>query len=268
MPFIRLKSVSLTMPFVSRLNPTTAEANDHRVHYHGGRARSFAALTGIDLTIEPGDRVGIVGPNGAGKTTLLRVIAGIFRPSFGEVHVQGATESLFSIGLGMRMDRSGWQNLQLRGRLRGLRGADLAAYIERCAAFADIGSFMDMPMRTYSQGMALRLMFAASTEAVPDILLLDEWIGAGDASFRERAHRRMLEFVEHSGIVVLSSHNLGLMKSVCNKVLWLHQGQVHRFGGAEEVINAYVEEVDSHQRQQRKPAEVIRPVASNKTAAA
>lgn len=256
---IFLKNVTLTMPFIAAKVPLKSGELDPRIHYFSGKPRSFAALQGLDLTVEAGDRLGIVGQNGCGKTTLLRVIGGIFRPSFGEVHIKGRMESLFQVGLGMRMDLSGIDNVRLRGRLLGLRGKALADYMERAVAFANIGPFINMPMRTYSQGMSMRVMFAASTEGTPDILLLDEWLGAGDASFAQRANQRMRGFVERSGIVMIASHSDSLLQSVCNKIMWMEMGRVRKIGPTKEILDEYRQFM-----KQRSTASVSQKVVSIK----
>ncbi len=266
MTHIRLNNLNLTMPVLIGSHLNSSDGVDPRIHYINGKAKSFAVLTDINLSLEAGDRLGVVGSNGAGKTTLLRVITGIYRPSFGDVHVKGTVESLFQVGLGMRDDRSGWDNLVLRGKLIGLKGPALRDYVRNCAAFAEIGTFIDMPMRTYSQGMAMRLMFAASTEAVPDILVLDELIGAGDASFRRRATERMLSLVDRSGIVVLSSHATPIVRSVCNKVLWLDRGRVREFGPTDVIIDSYAKAMK--EAQTGKVAAVPRTAKPGSSAAA
>ena len=197
------------------------------------------ALRGISLEIRHGERIALVGHNGAGKTTLLRVLSGIYPPIAGRIVIEGRVAPIFDIGLGMDPDASGYDNIRIRGLYLGLSRREVEARIDEIAAFTELGPFLDMPMRTYSAGMQTRLSFAVSTSVEPDILLLDEGIGAGDASFMERANARLRSFVERSGILVLASHDSGLLAGLCQRAIRLEHGVVIDDGPLDEVMERF-----------------------------
>lgn len=197
------------------------------------------ALRDISLKIETGDRVAIVGANGAGKTTLLRVMAGIYEPISGAVTVKGRISPMFDIGLGMDMDLSGYDNIRLRGLLLGLRASQIEKMMSGIAEFTELGDYLEMPVRTYSSGMILRLTFSVATSFQPEILLMDEWILAGDGRFLTKAEARINSLIDNASILVLASHNLKVCRKWCNKALWLKNGEVHGFGPSADVIDAF-----------------------------
>ncbi len=197
------------------------------------------ALRGVSLELRQGDRGALVGDNGAGKTTLLRILAGIFEPSRGRVRREGQVSSLLSSSLGMDPEATGYENITLRGLLLGLDLAEIRERAEEIAAFTELGDFLAMPVHTYSSGMSLRLALAVSTCFEPDILLIDEWIGMGDAHFMEKAKARMDRFVERSTILVIASHSMPLIKRFCNKAVLLDRGEVAAAGTVDEVLYAY-----------------------------
>jgi len=199
------------------------------------------ALENINLQIEHGDRVALIGHNGAGKTTLLRVLAGVYEPTGGQIASSGKIAALSDIMLGIDMESTGHENISIRGRLLGLNRKEVELRREEIAEFSGLGEFLDMPVRTYSSGMVLRLAFAVSTSIVPDILLLDEWIGAGDATFLSKAEDRLDRLVGQTGILVLATHSLSLATRVCNKALWLEHGSIMAQGPIDEVVLAYQE---------------------------
>jgi ABC-2 type transport system ATP-binding protein/lipopolysaccharide transport system ATP-binding protein len=200
------------------------------------------ALDGLTFTLEEGDRVGIVGHNGAGKTTLLRVIAGIFEPVAGELHVDGAVTPMFSLTDGMDLEATGYENIWVRGQILGCSRAYIRARIDDIVEFCELGEFLHMPVRTYSAGMQVRLGFAIATALQPQILVMDEMIGAGDAAFFERARTRLIRFVENAGILVVATHNPGVIETWCNKVMWLSHGRLEAFGPSAEVMARYAKE--------------------------
>ncbi len=211
----------------------------------GGRIASLKdhicveALSDVSFTLDHGDRLALVGHNGAGKTTLLRVLAGIYTPESGNVDVHGRIAPLFDAGFGMDPDSTGFENIYIRGLYLGMTKAEIEEHREDIIQFTELGSFLDMPMRTYSMGMQARLSFAVSTTITPEILLLDESIAAGDAAFIEKANRRMHEFVERTGILVLASHSPDLLRKFCNKGLLVNQGRVVMFDTLDNVLKAY-----------------------------
>lgn len=197
------------------------------------------ALHDVSLIIEHGDRLGLIGPNGAGKTTLLRVLAGIYEPTRGIVHHTGHVVPLFNPALGMDPEATGYENITLRGMLLGLDPLEIRERTEEIAAFTELGDYLAMPVRTYSTGMMLRLAFAISTSIQPEILLLDEWIGAGDAHFLSKAEQRMNAVIDSSSILVIASHSEGLIKRLCTKAAFLEGGRVKASGSVDNVLDAY-----------------------------
>ena len=214
-------------------------ATGGEIHARGAGKVSIRAIDGLTLQIGHGERVGLVGHNGAGKSTILRVIAGIYEPTGGAVHVEGEVATMFDIGFGMDDDATGWDNIGLRGRLLGYSRAEIAARTEAIAQASELGEFLDMPIRTYSSGMATRLAFAISTSIVPDILLVDEDIGAGDAAFLSRARARMETFIGQAGLLVMASHSDGLLRDWCSTGIWMDHGRMRMQGDLEAVLDAY-----------------------------
>jgi ABC-type polysaccharide/polyol phosphate transport system ATPase subunit len=199
------------------------------------------ALENINLQIEHGDRVALIGHNGAGKTTMLRVLAGVYEPTSGSITSSGRIAALSDIMLGIDTESTGHENISIRGRLLGLDQKEVERRRGEIAEFSGLGEFLDMPVRTYSSGMVLRLAFAVSTSVVPDILLLDEWIGAGDASFLGKAEERLNRLVGQTGILVLATHSLTLAERVCNRAVWMEHGSIRAQGPIAGVIQAYQE---------------------------
>jgi ABC-2 type transport system ATP-binding protein/lipopolysaccharide transport system ATP-binding protein len=195
------------------------------------------ALSDLTFDLEHGDRLALIGHNGAGKTTLLRVLAGIYTPEGGTISIKGRIAPLFDAGFGMDADATGFENIRLRGLYLGLSRAEIEQRIDDIAAFTELGSFLNMPMRTYSMGMQTRLSFAVSTSIDPEILLLDEGIGTGDASFIEKANARLHGFIERTGILVLASHSNDLVRKFCNKAIVMQQGKIVRAGSVEEILS-------------------------------
>ena len=197
------------------------------------------ALQDISLSLSSGDRLALIGANGAGKTTLLRVMAGIYEPVAGSVEVRGRISPMFDIGLGIDSDLSGYDNIRIRGLLLGLSAQEIEQRLPEIAEFTELGDYLEMPVRTYSAGMTLRLTFAVATSFSPEILLMDEWILAGDASFMTKAQARIDRFVEQASLLVLASHNLEVCTRWCNKGVWLDQGKVREFGPVATVVESY-----------------------------
>jgi ABC-type polysaccharide/polyol phosphate transport system ATPase subunit len=201
------------------------------------------ALQGITFDITNGERLGLIGANGAGKTTLLKVLAGIYKPTQGRIHISGHTTALINSSVGLNQDATGRENIILRGLYMDIHPRDMYERIDQVAAFTELGAYLDMPVRTYSAGMMVRLAFAVSTCIRPEILILDEWLSAGDAQFLAKAQRRMEEFVEHSSILVLASHSFELIQQWCRMAVYLKDGAVRAIGPVDEVVESYREEV-------------------------
>lgn len=205
---------------------------EHAVH-------DVHALKHINLDILPGQRVGLIGHNGAGKSTFLKMLAGLYPISSGRREVTGTVRSLFDLSLGFEPDASGRENILYRGLLLGLTPHFMREIEEEVVAFADLGEFIDYPIKTYSAGMQVRLAFAISTAVGGDILLLDEVIGAGDANFMAKAKQRIMGLIEKSEILVLASHDFGALQSICERGLVFHRGEIVFDGGITESIAEY-----------------------------
>jgi lipopolysaccharide transport system ATP-binding protein len=186
---------------------------------------SLTALRDVNLTLGPGDRLGLIGSNGSGKTTLLRCLAGAYAPDKGYVEVNGRIASLLDLSMGIDPSATGLENIRLRGLVAGMSPREIAAKTEEIAEFSGLGPFLAMPMKTYSSGMQGRLAFATATAAEADILLMDEWIAVGDADFRQQAQDRLTSLLEQAHILVVASHEPNLIRSVCNKVMRMDHGQ-------------------------------------------
>ena len=197
------------------------------------------ALKNICVEIEPGERVGLLGHNGAGKSTFLKMVAGLYPISSGSRHVEGTVRSLFDLSLGFEPDATGRENILYRGLLLGLTPKFMRSVEEQIVAFADIGEFIDYPIKTYSAGMQVRLAFAISTMVGGDILLLDEIIGAGDANFIRRAKARITKLIDASEILILASHDLGALRDICERVLVLDHGEIKFDGPVNAAIKEY-----------------------------
>ena len=184
------------------------------------------ALRDLTLKVNHGERLGLVGHNGAGKTTLLRLIANIYEPDSGHIHIEGKVTPLFDIALGIDPEASGYDNIFLRSLYLGEEAGTIKEKTEEIAEFSELGDFLNMPLRTYSAGMMARLLFSVSTAFNPEILVLDEGIVAGDADFIKKAEKRLDDLVARSGILVLASHSPDLIKRYCTEKLELSHGRL------------------------------------------
>lgn len=236
---ITLKNVSLTYPIFDSKSVEESPEGAGRIETRKRGGLGLRALRDINLSIQQGDRVGLIGRNGSGKSTLLRVMAGIYTPDAGELTVNGQTAGLFEVGLGMRIEATGRRNIILRALMEGDSLAQAEARVEAIARFVELRDFLDLPVRTYSQGMMMRLAFALTTSFGAEIALLDEWIGAGDKDFRKKADQRMQEIVDNAGIVVLASHNPDLVLKHCEQAIWLDQGVIRMSGSVQQVVEQY-----------------------------
>jgi ABC-type polysaccharide/polyol phosphate transport system ATPase subunit len=197
------------------------------------------AIDKMSFEIGQGERIGLIGHNGAGKTTLLRTMAGIYEPTSGLLETAGQVMPLFNLMEGMMPDATGREFIRIRGVLLGLEPNQLDALTEDVIEFCELGSYMDMPVRTYSAGMLVRLAFALSTSVSPDILLFDELIGAGDARFITKAQERLKSFIDRSSIVVVASHSRGILYQWCNRLFLLEHGKLIADGAVDDVLREY-----------------------------
>lgn len=198
------------------------------------------ALRDVSLELKDGDRLGLVGRNGAGKSTLLRVFAGLLHPQRGGVKVSGRVVPLISRGLGIHPELSGYQNIELPMRLLGATENEIARARQEVPTWSGLGDFIQLPVRTYSDGMRSRLMFAICTAVRGDVLVMDEWLSAGDADFVNKARERLEELISSTRIVILSSHSMEIIRTICNVVCWMDQGRVVLMGPPEIVLPAYL----------------------------
>lgn len=194
------------------------------------------ALNDVSFSLQPGDRLGLIGANGAGKSTLLMILAGIYQPTFGNITVKGRIDALFNIGLGFRPEATGRRNIVLRGLINGWSNDLINERMDEIIEFSELGEFIDMPYKSYSQGMAARLAFSIATAVTPEILLLDEWIGAGDTEFQQKAKTRMQSLVKEAGIMVIASHNHNLLKQTCNKIMHMEHGRIRKLCPVKEAF--------------------------------
>ena len=197
------------------------------------------ALSNVSLSLTDGQRVGLIGRNGAGKSTLLRLLAGVYAPSQGTVSVKGRISAALNLGLGLDPEISGRENIFILGYYRGLSKAAITAELDDIIAATQLGPFIDLPVHTYSSGMSGRLVFAVSTAFEPDVLLMDEWLLAGDAAFVENASKRVSQFVSRARIVVLASHSLEIVRTFCTHAAYMKEGSLAYFGDTEGALAHY-----------------------------
>ena len=197
------------------------------------------ALESINFEFKDGDRVALLGHNGSGKSTLLRAIAGIYSGTSGEMNVRGNVGSLIDLSLGINPEATGKENIYLRAALLGIPKREIKSHFEEIVTFSELGNFIELPVRTYSTGMHLRLAFAVSTVLRPEILLMDEWLSVGDEGFKVKAEQRLAEIVSSTKILVIATHSRHLVERSCNRAIWLEHGRILMDGGADEVAAAY-----------------------------
>ncbi len=197
------------------------------------------ALRDVSLDLRAGDRVALIGSNGAGKTTLLRAMAGIYEPVTGTVVSRGRISPIFDIALGIDSEINGYDNIRLRGLILGLSSSEIEERMAEIVEFTELGDYLDIPVRTYSSGMMTRLTFAVATCFSPEILLMDEWIVAGDAGFLTKAQHRIASFVERANILVLASHSPEICRTWCNKAIWMERGQIRAQGEINKILEEY-----------------------------
>lgn len=201
------------------------------------------ALKGINLTIGKGERLGIVGPNGSGKTTLLEIIAAITSPTSGAVKTSGRVVSLIGLGAGFQADLTGEENVILNGLLIGMSKSEVRRKMKKIVEFADIGKFISAPFYTYSYGMTLRLGFSVAVHADPEILLIDEIMAVGDEEFREKSSKRIREFFLQGKTLIMVSHYLGFLSKICDRAIWMDNGEIKKDGEIRRVIKSYKQSV-------------------------
>lgn len=203
------------------------------------RVPVIEALRDINVSLRQGARVGLVGHNGAGKSTLLRLMSGIYEPTRGQASIQGKVAPVFDLGVGMDPEISGYENIMVRGLFLGMTKKQMNERVEDIAEFTELGDYLSMPLRTYSTGMRVRLALGVVTSIDPEILLLDEGIGAVDAEFLAKARDRLNALVERSGMLVFASHSDEFLVDLCDTAIWMDHGQIRRHGPLRDVLNEY-----------------------------
>lgn len=244
MAHILVKDVSIDIPIFnagsrSLKNRLIQAATGGKISQDVQGRVSVRVLDNISFELKDGDRLALIGHNGAGKSTMLRLLSGVYSPTGGTAVLQGETGSLIDISLGIDPEATGRQNLYIRGALLGISKQDLIAQMNEIIEFTELGDFIDMPLRTYSTGMHLRLAFAVSTIMRPEILLMDEWLSVGDEGFQKKAEHRLNELVQATNILVLATHSRELIERTCNRVFWLEHGQLKMDGAPDEVLPLY-----------------------------
>jgi len=243
MALIRLDNISVSYPVFNAHTRSLRTAVFSRL---GGKIVSHnqtlvvEAIKNLSLELTNGDRLALLGHNGAGKTTLLRVLAGVYTPQSGSVEVKGRVGSFTDITLGMDLEANGWDNIIFRCAFMGLTFEQAKALTPSIAEFSELGEFLDMPVRTYSSGMFLRLAFAISTSVEPDIVIMDEMINAGDARFVEKARERINKILGAASIFVIASHDVDMTRRFCKTALWMEKGAARAIGPVEDVTAAYL----------------------------
>jgi ABC-type polysaccharide/polyol phosphate transport system ATPase subunit len=244
-PPVELRDVSLR--FVSYHDKTYSLKRavlDCVLRRENPRPRSeFFALSNLNLQINKGERVGIIGANGAGKSTLLRLLARIYPPTSGSLTVRGTVAPLIEMGAGFNPELSGMENILLNGAMLGFTRKQMLAKVDGIMEFTGLREFAELPLKYYSSGMYVRLAFAIATEVDPEILLIDESLGVGDAAFVGKAKSRIRGLLERSHVVVVVSHELAALREICTRGLWLKQGRIVADGPIDEVVKHYLSEV-------------------------
>ena len=241
---IQFKEVSIAFPIFnaesrSLKNKVLSLSTGGKLGLNAKGVAEIRALDHINFNFKNGERIGLIGHNGSGKSTLLRALSGVYTPQHGSIKIQGETTSLIDISLGINAEFTGRENILIRGSLLGLTRKQIEERTDEIIAFTELGEFIDMPLRTYSSGMQLRLAFAISTTITPEILLMDEWLSVGDENFKHKAEERMQQLADKSSILVIASHSKEQILKVCNRVLWLEHGNIKMDGDPETVCSSY-----------------------------
>ncbi len=248
---IELEDVILDFPVYGAAHTRSLKTELVRVATGGFIKRSrkdlfeIRALNHINLKITHGTKLGLIGHNGAGKSSFLRLISGIFIPSFGNIRIEGKVTSLLDVMFGLYEDLNGYENILLRGILSGLHPKEIKKKKEEIVQNSGLGDYIHMPIRTFSTGMKVRLGFCVNTCFDPKILVMDEIVGAIDASFKETAEKKLEDLISSSEIFIIASHNLSWIKDNCNKLLWLDGGHSRFYGSVKEGIKLYLDSISS-----------------------
>lgn len=244
MSFINLKNVTVDIPIYNSQSRSLKKtfmglASGGRIGLSEKGFSIVRSLSNINLEVKDGERIGLLGPNGAGKSTLLRVLGGAYIPTQGEAIVGGKVGSLIDVSLGIDSESTGLENIYLRAALLQIPKKVVDQQLESIIAFTELEEFINMPVRTYSSGMHMRLAFAVSTMIRPEILLMDEWLSVGDLKFQKKAENRLNELIKRSSILVIASHSRQLIEGCCNRAILLENGKIKLDGPAQTVCASY-----------------------------
>jgi len=238
MEIIHIKDVS--KKFIIDINPLTLFNLCKRIIKPQKHYREFWALKNINISIQRGDRVAIIGNNGSGKTTLLKIISGLYRTTSGEFRVHGSCAAFLYMGLGTERNLTALENIYLFGAILGLNRKEIRKILDDIISFAELNEFIHCPLRDFSSGMIQRLAFAIAKQVRSEILILDEMLSTGDIGFREKCYEVLDNFALQSKTIIMTSHEIEMVRNFCNKCLWLEKGRQMAFGPSESVINAYL----------------------------
>lgn len=235
-------SVTVTDVSIRYRNLKSYSIKKQLFHRKKNEKQYFEAVKSVSFQIEEGKILGIIGKNGSGKSTMLRAIAGIFAPDEGEIDLHGHSVSLLSIGVGFQKELTGRQNIMLSGMLLGFSGEEIKAKADEIIAFAELGEFIDMPVRTYSSGMYSKLAFSITAILETDIMLVDEVLSVGDHKFKKKSYKKMKKLIENKErTVIIVSHNTDTLEELCDEVMWMHEGVIKKIGNPKEVLDEYKE---------------------------
>lgn len=231
MAYIKAENVCIDFPIYhssgrSMKNAVLRATTGGRIARDSANHTYIRSLDGLSFEIRAGERVGLIGHNGSGKTTLLRALSGVYEPTGGKLDVNGRVASLLDISLGMDPDATGYENIMMRGIVMGMGPRAMAARVDEIAEFTDLGEYLNMPLRSYSSGMQMRLAFAVSTCIEAEVLLMDEWISVGDAGFQDKAADRLNNLIKTTPILVIATHSPELVRKVCNRKIELEHGRI------------------------------------------
>ena len=253
MASISLKNVVLDYPVSSSFKSyVSTKFYQHtiggKIQNHGNNITIVRAIDHLSVDFCPGDSIGLIGHNGSGKSTLLRVLAGIYEPTHGEVEIDGITNALLGMSLGINLEATGYENIELNAILHGYNPKEIVDKTKEIEEFSELREYLSMPVRTYSSGMKVRLSFSMVTAFCREILIVDEVMGAGDATFMAKAQKRMNKLISNSELVVMANHSPQLLRKFCNKVLWLKAGKKVFFGPTDEALKYYKESLKSEKK--------------------
>lgn len=235
-------AIEVTNLVISYKNLKKTSIKQNLLSFRRQKTDKFVAVKGISFYVREGEILGIIGKNGSGKSTTLNALAGIFSPDSGTIDLKGHSISLLSIGVGFQREMTGRENIILSGMLLGFSEQEVRAREQEIIDFAELGSFIDMPVRTYSSGMFSKLAFAITAILETDIMLIDEVLSVGDQKFKKKSYNKMKSLISNKDrTVVIVSHNISTLEELCDTVMWMHDGEIRRIGEPKEVLQEYVD---------------------------